>query len=142
MKKVFVKCFAKFFEVFAKFFKVFASFGGFHELFEAFGSIRTHWVGTFSNFFETFWIFESFFDVSGRNFYNRLFSRHNMISSALFCGTAVWRNGHKHMAAAHLFVKPVTYTVSKFFASTRPAGRSAGRPGGARVVSGAEKKII
>ena len=51
-----------------------------------------------------------------------------------------------YMAAAHLFVKPVTYTVSKFFASTRPAGRSAGRPGGrpggARVVSGAEKKII
>ena len=50
------------------------------------------------------------------------------------------------MAAAHLFVKPVTYTVSKFFASTRPAGRSAGRPGGrpggARVVSGAGKKII
>ena len=43
-----------------------------------------------------------------------------------------------------MFVKPVTYTVSKFFASTRPAGRSAGRPGGrpggARVVSGAEKK--
>ena len=50
------------------------------------------------------------------------------------------------MAAAHLFVKPVTYTVSKFFVSTRPAGCSAGRPGGrpggARVVSGAEKKII
>ena len=51
-----------------------------------------------------------------------------------------------HLAAAHLFVKPVTYTVSKFFVSTRPAGCSAGRPGGrpggARVVSGAEKKII
>ena len=51
-----------------------------------------------------------------------------------------------HVAAAHLFVKPVTYTVSKFFASTRPAGCSAGRPGGrpggTRVVSGAEKKII
>ena len=35
-----------------------------------------------------------------------------------------------------MFVKPVTYTVSKFFASTRPAGR----PCGARVVRGEKKK--
>merc|ERR1712185_592175 len=41
---------------------------------EAFGSI---W--TFSKNFEIFWIFESFFNVSGRNFYKRLFSRHNNV---------------------------------------------------------------
>ena len=35
---------------------------------EAIGS-----VWTFSIFFEIFWIFESFFNVSGRNFYKRLF---------------------------------------------------------------------
>ena len=40
---------------------------------EAIGS-----VWTFSNFFEIFWIFESFFNVSARNFYKRLFSRHNI----------------------------------------------------------------
>ena len=40
---------------------------------EAIGS-----VWTFSKNFEIFWIFESFFNVSGRNFYKRLFSRHNM----------------------------------------------------------------
>ena len=44
-----------------------------------------------------------------------------------------------NMAAAHLFVKPVIYTVSRFFASTRPAGRPAGRPCGARVVRGEKK---
>ena len=43
VKKVFVKFFAKFFEVFAKFFKVFASFSRFSRVFEAFGSIRTQW---------------------------------------------------------------------------------------------------
>ena len=40
---------------------------------EAIGS-----VWTFSNFFEICWIFESFFEVSGRNFYKRLF--HGTIS--------------------------------------------------------------
>ena len=89
VKKVFVKFFAKFFEVFAKFFKVFASFLRFSRAFRGFrihsdplGCIRMHSeaigsVWTFSNFFEIFWIFESFFNVSGRNFYKRLFSRHN-----------------------------------------------------------------
>ena len=42
---------------------------------EAIGS-----VWTFSNFFEIFWMFESFFSVSGRNFYKRLFSRHNIVA--------------------------------------------------------------
>ena len=41
---------------------------------EAIGS-----VWTFSKNFEIFWIFESFFNVSGRNFYKRLFSRHNIL---------------------------------------------------------------
>ena len=80
MKKVFVKFFAKFFEVFAKFFKVFASFLRFSRAFRGFrihsdplGCIRMHSeaigsVWTFSNFFEIFWIFESFFNVSARNF--------------------------------------------------------------------------
>ena len=89
MKKVFVKFFAKFFEVFAKFFKVFASFLRFSRAFRGFrihsdplGCIRMHSeaigsVSTFSKIFEIFWIFESFFNVSGRNFYKRLFSRHN-----------------------------------------------------------------
>ena len=35
-------------------------------------------VWKFSKIFEIFWIFESFFNVSGRNFYKRLFSRHDM----------------------------------------------------------------
>ena len=90
VKKVFVNFFAKFFEVFAKFFKVFASFLRFSRAFRGFrihsdplGCIRMHSeaigsVWTFSNFFEIFWIFESFFNVSGHNFYKRLFSRHNM----------------------------------------------------------------
>ena len=90
VKKVFVKFFAKFFEVFAKFFKVFASFLRFSRAFRGFrihsdplGCIRMHSeaigsVWTFSKIFEIFWIFESFFNVSGRNFYKRLFSRHNM----------------------------------------------------------------
>ena len=89
MKKVFVKFFAKFFEVFAKFFKVFASFLRFSRAFRGFrihsdplGCIRMHSeaigsVWTFSKIFEIFWIFELFFNVSGRNFYKRLFSRHN-----------------------------------------------------------------
>ena len=89
VKKVFVKFFAKFFEVFAKFFKVFASFLRFSRAFRGFrihsdplGCIRMHSeaigsVWTFSKIFEIFWIFESFFNVSGRNFYKRLFSRHN-----------------------------------------------------------------
>ena len=93
VKKVFVKFFAKFFEVFAKFFKVFASFLRFSRAFRGFrihsdplGCIRMHSeaigsVWTFSKFFEIFWIFESFFNVSGRNFYKRLFSRHNMLGS-------------------------------------------------------------
>ena len=88
----FVKCFAKLSEVFAKFFKVFASFLRFSRAFRGFrihsdplGCIRMHSeaigsVWTFSNFFEFFWIFESFFNVSGRNFYKRLFSRHNILS--------------------------------------------------------------
>ena len=91
VKKVFVKFFAKFFEVFAKFFKVFASFLRFSRAFRGFrihsdplGCIRMHSeaigsVWTFSKIFEIFWIFESFFNVSGRNFYKRLFSRHNII---------------------------------------------------------------
>ena len=90
VKKVFVNFFAKFFEVFAKFFKVFASFLRFSRAFRGFrihsdplGCIRMHSeaigsVWTFSKIFEIFWIFESFFNVSGRNFYKRLFSRHNM----------------------------------------------------------------
>ena len=41
---------------------------------EAIGS-----VWTFSKILEIFWIFESFFNVSGRNFYKRLFSRHNKV---------------------------------------------------------------
>ena len=74
------------------------------------GCIRAHSeaigsVWTFSKIFEVFWIFESFFNVSGRK---KPFSRHNI-------------------AAAHLFVKPVIYTVSRFFASMHPAGFSAGR---------------
>ena len=80
--------FAKFFKVFAKFFKVFASFLRFSRAFRGFrihsdplGCIRMHSeaigsVWTFSKNFEIFWIFESFFNVSGRNFYKRLFSRH------------------------------------------------------------------
>ena len=92
VKKVFEKFFAKFFEVFAKFFKVFASFLRFSRAFRGFrihsdplGCIRMHSeaigsVWTFSKFFEIFWIFESFFNVSGRNFYKRLFSRHNIRS--------------------------------------------------------------
>ena len=89
VKKVFVNFFAKFFEVFAKFFKVFASFLRFSRAFRGFrihsdplGCIRMHSeaigsVWTFSKNFEIFWIFESFFNVSGRNFYKKLFSRHN-----------------------------------------------------------------
>lgn len=89
VKKIFVKFFAKFFEVFAKFFKVFASFLRFSRAFRGFrihsdplGCIRMHSeaigsVWTFSKIFEIFWIFESFFNVSGRNFHKRLFSRHN-----------------------------------------------------------------
>ena len=46
---------------------------------EAIGS-----VWTFSKIFEIFWIFESFFNVSGRNFYKRLFSRHNIIEKISF----------------------------------------------------------
>ena len=96
MKKVFVKFFAKFFEVFAKFFKVFASFLRFSRAFRGFrihsdplGCIRMHSeaigsVWTFSKIFEIFWIFESFFNVSGRNFYKRLFSRHNTSTSICF----------------------------------------------------------
>ena len=73
VKKVFVKFFAKFFEVFAKFFKVFASFLRFSRAFRGFrihsdplGCIRMHSeaigsVWTFSKIFEIFWIFESFF---------------------------------------------------------------------------------
>ena len=88
-EKSFCKIFAKFFGVFAKFFKVFASFFRFSRAFRGFrihsdplGCIRTHSeaigsVWTFSKIFEIFWIFESFFNVSGRNFYKRLFSRHN-----------------------------------------------------------------
>ena len=91
VKKVFVNFFAKFFEVFAKFFKVFASFLRFSRAFRGFrihsdplGCIRMHSeaigsVWTFSKIFEIFWIFESFFNVSGRNFYKRLFSRHNIL---------------------------------------------------------------
>ena len=91
VKKVFVKFFAKFFEVFAKFFKVFASFLRFSRAFRGFrihsdplGCIRMHSeaigsVWTFSKNFEIFWIFESFFNVSGHNSYKRLFSRHNML---------------------------------------------------------------
>merc|ERR1712078_63763 len=89
VEKVFVKFFAKFFEVFAKFFEVFASFLRFSRAFRGFrihsdplGCIQMHSesigsVWTFSKIFEIFWIFESFFNVSGRNSYKRLFSRHN-----------------------------------------------------------------
>ena len=92
VKKKNVNFFAKFFEVFAKFFKVFASclrfsraFRGFRIHSDPLGCIRMHSeaigsVWTFSKIFEIFWIFESFFNVSGRNFYKRLFSRHNMSS--------------------------------------------------------------
>ena len=98
VKKVFVKFFAKFFEVFAKFFKVFASFLRFSRAFRGFrihsdplGCIRMHSeaigsVWTFSKNFEIFWIFESFFNVSGRNFYKRLFSRHNIESDTSQAG--------------------------------------------------------
>ena len=91
VKKVFVKFFAKFSKFLRSFSKFSQVFWDFRELFEAFGSIRTHWdalgcirkqleaFGRFRFFFIFwfFWIFESFFDVSGRNFYKRLFSRHN-----------------------------------------------------------------
>ena len=35
-------------------------------------------LDVFENF-EIFWIFESFLNVSERNFYKRLFSRHNIL---------------------------------------------------------------
>ena len=91
VKKVFVKFFAKFFEVFAKFIKVrkyCEVFASFSRLSDPFGSIGMHWdafgctrkqlevFGRFQ-FFEFFLIFESF-DISGRKFYKRLFSQHNI----------------------------------------------------------------
>ena len=80
VKKVFVKFFARFFEVFARLFEVFASFSKLSDVFgpirihsDPLGCIRTHSeaigsVWTFSKNFEIFRIFESFFNVSGRNF--------------------------------------------------------------------------
>ena len=84
--KIFHEVFRSFCEVsqsFRKFFEVFASFS---RLSDPFGPIGMHWDAFGSNWkrldvfedFEIFWIFESFFNVSGRNFYKRLFSRHNM----------------------------------------------------------------
>ena len=80
VKKVFVKLFAKFFEVLAKFFKVSASFLRFSQAFQSFwihsdplGCIRMHSeaigsIWTFSKNFEIFWNFESFINVSGPKF--------------------------------------------------------------------------
>ena len=50
----------------------------FSRLADPFGPVGMHSeaigsVWTFSKIFEIFWIFESFFNVSGRNFYKRLF---------------------------------------------------------------------
>ena len=90
MKKVFVKFFAKLFEVFAKFSRSFSKFSQVFEVFASFsrlsnpfGPIGMHSeaigsVWTFSKNFESFWIFESFFNVSARNFHKRFFSRHNI----------------------------------------------------------------
>ena len=79
VKKVITDFFAKFFEVFARFFEVFASFS---RLLDVFGPIRIHSdplgcirmhseaigsVWTFSKKIEFWGIFESFFNVSGRN---------------------------------------------------------------------------
>ena len=71
------RSFCEVFQSFRKFVEVFASFS---RLSDPFGPIRMHSeatvagsVGTFSNSFEIFWIFESFFDVSGRNFYKDFF---------------------------------------------------------------------
>ena len=76
----FSEVFRSFREVFRSFREVFRSF---RELFEAFGRVRTHSdplryirthseaignVSTFSRNFEFFWIFDSFFNVSRRNF--------------------------------------------------------------------------
>ena len=44
--------------------------------------------------------------------------------------SVVVHNKNFQMAVAHLFVTLVIYIVSRFFASTRPAGRSAGRAAG------------
>ena len=85
-----LKSFCKFFrEVFRSFCEVFQSFRKFLRFSRAFQGFRIHSdplgcmrmhseaigsVWTFSNFFE---IFESFFNLSGRNFYKRLFTQKN-----------------------------------------------------------------
>ena len=87
MKKKIVKFFVKFFEVFQschKFFEVFASFS---RLSDPFGPIRIHPDAFGSNWkrldvSKKILNFESFFNVSGRNFYKKLFSRHNILFSS------------------------------------------------------------
>ena len=53
----------------------------------------------------------------------------NCVFRCLFVA-AQERQKEFNMAAAHLFVTPVICTVSRFFASTRPGGRSAERAAG------------
>ena len=85
--KIFREVFRSFCEVFQSFRKFFEVFASFSRLSDPFGPIGMHSeaigsVWTFSKIFEIFWIFESFFNVSGCNFYKRLFSRHNISNSA------------------------------------------------------------
>ena len=69
MKKVFVKFFAKFFEVFAKFFKVFASFlrfsRSFSRLSDPFGPSGMHSDAFGSNYLEAFGRFRKILRIFG-----------------------------------------------------------------------------
>ena len=76
VKKVFVKTFAKFFEVFASFFEVFARFSRFSDLFgpirihsDLLGRIRMHSdaFGSVRTFSKKFGFFEPVFNGFGRN---------------------------------------------------------------------------
>ena len=79
--KIFREFFRSFCEVFQSFRKFFEVFASFSRLSDPFGPIGMHWDAFGSNLkrldvfenFDFFWIFESFFNVSGRNFYKRLF---------------------------------------------------------------------
>ena len=98
----FREVFRSFREVFQSFRKFFEFFASFSRLSDPFGPIGMHSDAFGSNWkrldvfeiFEIFWIFESFFNVSGRNFYKRLFSRHNMqrkkvVADKLTCSVSI-----------------------------------------------------
>ena len=84
--KISRESFRSFCEVFTSFRKFFEVFASFSRLSDPDGPIGMHSDAFASNWkrldvfqkFEIFWIFELFLDVSGRKFYKRLFSRHNM----------------------------------------------------------------